>query len=92
MNANNANNVNSASEPKVKPVHEIRLGAVKAAIWANPTNNGSVFHSVVLSRIYKDEAGAWQESRSLNRDDLLLAGKVLDRAHSWVCDTARKPE
>ena len=35
-----------------KPVHEIRLGSVRAAIWANITQNG-VRHSVTISRSYK---------------------------------------
>ena len=29
-------------KPKVKPVHEIRLGRIKAAIWENETQNGSI--------------------------------------------------
>ena len=35
-----------------KPVHEIRLGSVRAAIWANITQNG-VRHSVTISRSYR---------------------------------------
>ena len=31
----------SQTETK-KPVHEIRLGSIKAAIWANDTQNGVV--------------------------------------------------
>ncbi len=27
--------------PEKKPVHEIRLGAIKAAIWENETTNGA---------------------------------------------------
>jgi hypothetical protein len=29
--------------PKQKPVHEVRLGSVKAAIWENQTDNGSPY-------------------------------------------------
>ena len=38
---------------KHRPAHEIRIDAVKAVIWANPTDSG-VFYNVNLSRIYKD--------------------------------------
>lgn len=38
-----------------KPVHEIRLGRIKAAIWENETENGSR-HNVSLSRLYKDDS------------------------------------
>ena len=36
-----------------RPVHEIRLGRIKAAIWENDTKNGT-YHNVSISRIYKD--------------------------------------
>ena len=38
---------------KVRPVHEIRLGRIKAAIWENETQNGTVFN-VTLARLYRD--------------------------------------
>ena len=38
---------------KVRPVHEIRLGRIKAAIWANETQNGAMFN-VTLCRLYRD--------------------------------------
>ena len=34
--------------PKQQPVHEIRLGAVKAAIWENETSSG-VRHNVTVT-------------------------------------------
>jgi len=38
---------------KTKPAHEIRFGAIKAAIWENETAKGSRFN-VTISRLYKD--------------------------------------
>lgn len=67
---------------KPKPVHEIRLGKIKAAIWGNETENG-IRYNVTICRLYKDEE-TWKNSASFGRDDLLLASKVLDRAHSWI--------
>ena len=65
-----------------KPVHEVRLGRIKAAIWANRTDNG-VRHNVTISRIYKD-GEQWKDSSSFGRDDLPLVAKVCDLAHSWI--------
>ena len=65
-----------------KPVHEDRLGRIKAAVWAN-TGEGGVWYSVVFSRLYK-EGDAWKRSESFGRDDLPLVMKVADLAHSWI--------
>ena len=48
----------TATKPKPKkdkkrPVHEVRIGRVRAAIWENETENGTFFN-VTLSRLYKD--------------------------------------
>ncbi len=73
---------------KVKPVHEIRLGRIKAAIWENETQNGSMFN-VTLSRLWKD-GSQWKDSGSFGRDDLPLVAKVADRVHSWIFDQAQE--
>ena len=72
---------------KQQPVHEIRLGAVKAAIWENETQNGTR-HNVSLTRIYKD-GDVWKDSTSFGRDDLPLVMKVSDLAHSWIFDNSQ---
>ena len=65
-----------------KPIHEVRLGRVKAAVWENTTPNG-VRHNVTVQRIYRD-AEEWKTSDSFGRDDLPLLSKVADMAHSWI--------
>lgn len=70
--------------PANRPVHTIRLGTIKAVIWANPVKGGGTMHNVNLVRIYRDDAGQWHDTNSLGRDDLLVAGKVLDLAHTWI--------
>jgi len=71
-----------------KPIHEVRLGSIKAAVWRNQTETG-VRHNVTFSRLYKN-GEKWDSSDSFGRDDLLLLGKVADLAHTWIC--AQKPE
>ena len=70
-----------------KPVHEIRFGSIKAAIWANDTQTG-VRHSVTVSRLYKSE-GDWRSTDSFGRDDLPLVMKVCDLAHTWIFQSSR---
>ena len=58
-----ANNTKTATpktqEPKAeaaanrKPIHEIRMGRIKAAIWQNETDNG-IRYNVTVGRLYKD--------------------------------------
>ena len=36
---------------KQKPIHEIQLGAVKAAIWEN-THDNVIRHNVTVARLY----------------------------------------
>jgi hypothetical protein len=64
-----------------RPVQEIRMGRIKAAIWENETQNGTRFN-VTVTRLYKD-GDEWKSSDSFGRDDLPLLAKVLDRAHSF---------
>ncbi len=66
-----------------RPVHEIRLGRIRASIWSNPGERGPLY-SVSLCRLYKTDAGEWADSASFHRDDLLVVAKVADLAHTWV--------
>ena len=72
-----------------RPVHEVRLGAIKAAVWRNETQFGARY-SATFSRLYKGEGDKWESSDSFGRDDLLLLGKVANETHSWIC--AQKQE
>lgn len=65
-----------------KPFHEIRLGLIKAAIWHNLTRAGERYN-VTLTRLFRN-GDLWKESNHFGRDDLFLATKVLDLAHTWI--------
>lgn len=75
---------------KQQPTKEIRLGAIKAAVWKNDTEAG-VRYNVTFSRLYR-EGESWKSTESFGRDDLLLLGKVADQAHSWICSQNGIPE
>lgn len=65
-----------------KPVHEVRFGLIKASIWHNLTRAGERYN-VTLTRLFRN-GDQWKESTHFGRDDLLVAAKVLDHAHSWI--------
>ena len=70
------------TQTKARPVHEVRLGRIKAAIWENETQNGTR-HNVTISRLYRVN-NDWKDSTSFGRDDLPLVAKVVDQAHDWI--------
>jgi hypothetical protein len=75
---------------KTKPIHEVRLGAIKAAVWRNETEAG-VRYNATFSRLYKAD-NQWKSTESFGRDDLLLLGKVADQTHSWICSQNQETE
>ena len=74
---------------KQRPAHEIRLGRIKATIWANQGDNGPWFN-VTLSRNYKD-GDEWKSSFSFGRDELLTLAKVADMANTWIHNQSQAP-
>ena len=77
------------AKAKVKPVREFRIGRIKAAVWANETDNG-IRHNVTFSRLYVSDGGEWRDSTSFGRDDLPLLAKVADRVHSWIFEQTQE--
>jgi hypothetical protein len=70
-----------------RPIHTIRYGAVRAAIWRNVVDNGNAsgpMYKVTFSRSYKD-GNEWKDSAAFGPDDLLELAKAADDAHTWVC-------
>lgn len=72
----------NVNHSKTTPVHVVRMGRIKAAIWENESQQG-LHYNVKVSRIYKD-GEQWRETSSFGRDDLPLLAKVVDQAHSWI--------
>ena len=77
-----------------KPIHEIRLGRIKAAIWENEGENG-VRYNVTITRLYKNGNDEWKDSGSFGRDDLPVLSRLIEQAWSFVLDqeeASRKPQ
>ena len=75
---------------KTKPIHEVRLGYIKAAVWKNETEAG-VRYNVTFSRIYRD-VEEWKSTDSFGRDDLLVLAKVADKTHSWIFSRSQEDQ
>ena len=65
-----------------KPVGELRIGAVKAAVWENQVG-GFRRHNVTFTRLYRD-GDQWKTTDGFGLNDLLTLAKVADRAHSLI--------
>lgn len=75
---------------KAQPAHVVRLRNIRAALWANDTEHG-VRYNTTVARLYKDMEDQWRTSDSFGRDDQRLLAKVLDLAHSWICEQGPGP-
>lgn len=65
-----------------KPIKRIKLGTIVASIFQHRTTDRT-WYSVTLKRIYRTSSG-WQLSDSLGCNDLLVAAKALDQAHTRI--------
>jgi hypothetical protein len=64
------------------PVHEIRIGMMKARIWQKRTRSG-LRYTVSVVRLFRN-GDVWKESTRFGRDDIPLLRLVLDKAHGWI--------
>ncbi len=84
----------SETTTKNRPVADVRIGAIKAAIWAHPRDKGGVRCSMKVSRSYVDDRGNWHDTDSFNTRDLLVLSKLVNEAHTRCVEIeagARRP-
>ncbi|MBM3302567.1 MAG: hypothetical protein FJY85_21780 [Deltaproteobacteria bacterium] len=74
-----------------KPEKEFKVGAVRAAIWANPRHgsDGKAFNSykVILERTYRDNMGSFKTTPSLDINDIPKAILALKKAYEYLTIT-----
>lgn len=66
-----------------RPEETLREGPLKAAIWRNEGEHGP-YHSVTLSRTYKDREGNLHDTQSFRPKDMLGLSELARRAHHNV--------
>ncbi len=71
---------------KPKPVHTVKLGAVRAAVWRRVGPTGVTRHSVTFERIFKSKEGAFRSMRDFNAQELVVVIKACELALSWVME------
>lgn len=67
---------------KQKPVHEIKVGGIRATIWLNEAN-GTTIHNVTVSRRYKS-GDKFQQTTSFNRSHLPRLYEAILKADHWI--------
>ena len=73
----------SASTDVNGPVRTFRHGRIRAAIWRNQTGKGTPMYDVKITRSYR-EGSEWRDSHSFGYDDVLVAAKLLQDAHTFI--------
>jgi hypothetical protein len=69
-----------------KPAHQIRLGAIKAAIWQNVSDKTRErWFTVTVTRSYRDQE-VLKDTTTYRRDDLPIVAKVVEMAYTWICN------
>lgn len=76
---------------KKRPTHEIKLGKIRAAIWANESKQDKLWFNVTVTRLYKED-DQWKDTSSFGRDDLPIVNKAIDMAYGWILRRERKLE
>jgi hypothetical protein len=62
-----------------QPAHKVKIGLITATVWANDG-----FHTVDISRAYKNGEGNWSSSSSYSQANLLVVSKCAERAEAWI--------
>jgi hypothetical protein len=71
----------SSNSPN-KPVHEVRVGSVKAAVWKDQNGEKQRFN-VSVQRMYKD-GDKWKTSEYFGREDLPKVVLVMQKVYEWT--------
>lgn len=69
---------------KRKPVHEVKAGSVRAAVWENDGREG-VFYTFTLERLYKASEG-WRSTNTFSHRDPSNLSAAAAMASSWIAE------
>ena len=71
-----------------KPIKRFSQGLLNVAIWKNIGTSRyggeSVFHTISISRGYKDKSGEFKSSNSLRPEDLSVVREMLSQAENFL--------
>ncbi len=69
-----------------QPADRVNLGVVQAAIWRNVDPEGRARYNATVEKRFKNGEGEWRSTDSFNRDELPIASKALDMAHTRILE------
>ncbi len=69
--------------PKQKPIDEIRVEGIRAAIWRNEGEKGP-WYAVTIDRSYRDSENQWHNTQSFRFSDLPTIATICDQAHNRI--------
>ena len=72
-----------AKQKKKKPTTIKAARGIRAKLWKNSNKKGEWFN-VTITRTYKDDEGAFQDSDSFSRDDLLQVAYAAQKAFDHI--------
>ncbi len=70
-----------------QPEKKFRAGAISATVWKNTQEKDGKtydFHSISLTRSYKDQSGAWKHAASFREQDLPKVKLVVGEAFKFL--------
>ncbi len=81
MTTETNNQTHSTTDAGVnRPAIEVRLGAVRAAVWHSRNKEGRLRQTAIFTRSYPDDAGKWHDSPYFNAREMCQLSKVIDLA------------
>ena len=69
-----------------RPIESLRSFPIEVAIWEQDGKEGRKFYNVTCSRSYKNSEGKYMSTPNLNKNDLLLAARLLGKAHDVIVE------
>ena len=72
-----------------QPLHTLRDGRLKAALWENSNADKEAYYTVTLSKLYEDRNGKLQETSSFSASELLRISELAREAHGIIRDIRR---
>lgn len=71
---------------KNEPVAKLRDRGLTITVWKNEGEESKAYYSANLTKSYKDSAEEWQETTSLNADDMLRGANLLQAAYNKILE------
>lgn len=68
------------------PIETKRAGPIKATIWENQNEKGQTYHSVTITRTYRDGDGDWKETGQHFTEHLPMVQHVASQAYGFIQD------